>query len=119
MVLTASNAHCRVSFGIRLRPQAESVARMGAEPGAVLCLARSQITMKFYDVYVLRNKLKNFIYVGYSENLKERIQYHNGGYVKSTKFYIPLELIHYKAYRNITDAKRREVCALLRPQTIT
>jgi putative endonuclease len=64
--------------------------------------------MKFYYVYILCNKSKNFIYVGYSEDLKERVKYHNSGYVKSTKFYIPLELIHYEAYRNMKDAKRRE-----------
>jgi putative endonuclease len=64
--------------------------------------------MKFYYVYVLRNLLKNFIYIGYSEDLKQRIISHNKGENKSTKPYIPLELIHYEAYRNITDAKRRE-----------
>jgi putative endonuclease len=65
--------------------------------------------MKFYYVYVLYNKLKNFIYVGYSEDLKERVNYHNSGYVKSTKFYKPLELIHYEAYASMKDAKRREI----------
>lgn len=64
--------------------------------------------MKFYYVYVLRNSLKDFIYIGYSENLKQRFASHNKGENKSTKSYIPLELIHYEAYRNMTDAKRRE-----------
>jgi len=27
---------------------------------------------------------------------------------KSTKAYVPLELIHYEAYKNMSDAKRRE-----------
>lgn len=64
--------------------------------------------MKFYYVYVLHNKARNFIYIGYSENLKQRLEEHNSGKSKSTKHYIPLELIHYEAYRNIKDAKRRE-----------
>ena len=64
--------------------------------------------MKFYYVYILYNNRKNFIYVGYSEDLKERIKYHNSGQVKSTKSYFPLELIHYEAYSDIKDAKRRE-----------
>lgn len=46
--------------------------------------------------------------MGYSENLKERIISHNKGENKSTKAYLPLELIHYEAYRNMKDAKRRE-----------
>ena len=64
--------------------------------------------MKFYYVYVLHNPLKNFIYIGYSEDLQQRFISHNKGENKSTKAYIPLELIHYEAYKNIADAKRRE-----------
>lgn len=65
--------------------------------------------MKFYYVYVLYNQNKNFIYIGYSEDLKERIREHNKGYSKSTKPYLPLELIHYEAYKDKKDAKRREI----------
>ena len=65
--------------------------------------------MKFYYIYILRNTSKNFIYVGYSEDLKSRIASHNKGENTSTKHYTPLELIHYEAYRNIKDAKRREL----------
>lgn len=34
---------------------------------------------------------------------------HSKGENKSTKAYLPLNLIHYEAYRNMTDAKRREL----------
>lgn len=65
--------------------------------------------MNFYYVYILHNPSKNFIYIGYSEDLKQRIDSHNKGENKSTKTYIPLELIHYEAYKNMQDAKRREL----------
>lgn len=65
--------------------------------------------MKFYYVYVLRNSVINFIYIGFSEDLKSRVITHNKGENKSTKAYIPLELIHYEAYRSMKDAKRREL----------
>jgi putative endonuclease len=65
--------------------------------------------MQFFYVYILHNKVKNFIYIGYSENIKQRIEEHNSGYSKSTKPYLPLELIHYEAYKNMKDAKRREM----------
>ena len=65
--------------------------------------------MKLYYVYVLYNKDKSFIYIGYSEDLKQRVTEHNKGRVKSTKFFLPLELIHYEAYKNKKDAKRREL----------
>lgn len=64
--------------------------------------------MKFFYVYVLYNKDKNFIYIGFSEDLKQRVKEHNQGKVTSTKHYLPLDLIHYEAYRNMKDAKRRE-----------
>lgn len=65
--------------------------------------------MRFYYVYILFNRQKNFIYIGYSEDIKQRVQDHNNGFSKSTKAYLPLELIHYEAYRNKKDAKRREL----------
>ena len=64
--------------------------------------------MKFYYVYVLRSLVKSFVYVGFTNDLKRRFSEHNSGSEFSTKPYIPYELIHYEAYRNIRDAKRRE-----------
>ncbi|MEK7573513.1 MAG: GIY-YIG nuclease family protein [Patescibacteria group bacterium] len=64
--------------------------------------------MKFYYVYILHKSSRNFIYIGYSEDLKARIKSHNSGEVKSTKAYLPLALIFYEAYPSMIDAKRRE-----------
>ncbi len=65
--------------------------------------------MKFYYVYVLHNAFKGFIYIGYSEDLHIRFVSHNKGLNKATKSYIPLKLVHYEAYKNMKDAKRREL----------
>lgn len=64
--------------------------------------------MHFFYVYVLKSKNKNFIYVGFTHNLKKRFQEHNNGEELSTKAYAPFDLIFYEAYRNEKDAKRRE-----------
>jgi len=64
--------------------------------------------MKFFYVYVLQNKEKNFVYIGYSENLKQRFKEHNSGKSKSTKHYIPLKWSFYEAYLSKSDAKRSE-----------
>ncbi|MDP4038628.1 MAG: GIY-YIG nuclease family protein [bacterium] len=64
--------------------------------------------MKFYYIYILKSIKKNFIYVGYSENIKQRFAYHQNGYVRSTKPYRPFTLVHYEAYYSKEDAKRRE-----------
>lgn len=63
----------------------------------------------FY-VYVLKSKKKiTQLYVGYSANLKNRLAEHNAGKSFSTKPYVPWELIFYEAYKNMKDAKRREM----------
>lgn len=64
--------------------------------------------MKFHYVYVLMSKARHFMYVGYSTDLIKRFHEHNNNKVLSTKYYAPLELIHYEAYRSMKDAKRRE-----------
>lgn len=64
--------------------------------------------MKFYYVYILHNLENRFIYTGYSEDVRKRFEAHNKGEVTSTKVYLPLSLIHYEAYNNMNDAKRRE-----------
>jgi putative endonuclease len=64
--------------------------------------------MTFYYVYVLQSKVKDFIYVGFTTDLKRRFREHNAGQSFSTRPYVPFELIFYEAYRNMKDAKRRE-----------
>lgn len=64
--------------------------------------------MKFYYIYILKSLHKNYIYAGFTTNLKRRFSEHNKKEELSTKHYAPFDLIHYEAYRNIKDAKRRE-----------
>jgi putative endonuclease len=61
-----------------------------------------------YFVYILKNNSRNFIYLGSTPNLKRRVYEHNTEKVKSTKFYIPLELVYYEAYKDKKDALERE-----------
>jgi putative endonuclease len=62
----------------------------------------------FYFVYVLRSVNFDYIYVGFTHDLKRRFEEHNNKENFSTKPYTPFDLIFYEAYRNIKDAKRRE-----------
>lgn len=64
--------------------------------------------MKFFYVYVLKSLHHDFIYIGFTTDLKERFKEHNSGKSKSTKPYLPYDLIHYEAYKSEKDAKRRE-----------
>jgi putative endonuclease len=61
----------------------------------------------FY-LYILLNEKDNKRYVGFSENLKTRINEHNSGSVKSTKNRRPLKLIYFEEYESKGDAIKRE-----------
>ena len=61
----------------------------------------------FY-VYTLLSEQNKDIYIGYSEDLKKRLNEHNNGLVKATKGYKPWKLVYYEAYVAKPDATRRE-----------
>jgi predicted GIY-YIG superfamily endonuclease len=54
-----------------------------------------------YYVYILENKEaeSDFIYTGYTNGLKRRLEEHNEGKVESTKHKAPFELVYYEAYK--------------------
>ena len=61
-----------------------------------------------YFVYILKSEKDDKYYVGSSGRLKERIEEHKLGKVKSTKHRRPLHLVCYEAYANKVVAQRRE-----------
>ncbi len=63
--------------------------------------------MIFY-VYVLQSTSDKYFYTGYTNNLKERINDHNTGQVKSTINRKPLTLIYFEGCLNQQDATHRE-----------
>jgi len=61
----------------------------------------------FY-VYVLKSKKDEELYIGSTNNLKDRFRKHNNGLVSSTKTRTPFVLVYYEAYTNEQDARQRE-----------
>ena len=61
----------------------------------------------FY-VYILKSTIDDDLYVGCTNNLKQRLQLHNSGKVYSTRKRHPLQLIHYEAFLDKHDAFIRE-----------
>jgi len=59
-------------------------------------------------VYIPKSLKNGDIYVGQTSDLKNRYQRHNLGRIKSTKAYVPWQLIYYEAYRSKKDITRRE-----------
>ncbi len=62
----------------------------------------------FYYVYFLESLQNKELYIGFTEDLRKRLQYHNSGRNASTKKYMPWKLIFYEAYLDKKDAIRRE-----------
>lgn len=61
-----------------------------------------------YYVYLLKSQKRDWLYVGYTTNLKKRLEEHQKGLSLATKPYRPFELIFYESYKSMADAKRRE-----------
>ena len=61
-----------------------------------------------YYTYVLKSQKDKKLYIGYSDNLKQRLQSHEKGEVASTKNRRPFVLIYYEAFLHQQDATNRE-----------
>lgn len=61
-----------------------------------------------YFVYILRSKKTGKYYVGYTNNLEQRLKYHNSGRTKSLIKHIPLEIIKVEEYTFYEEARKRE-----------
>ncbi len=68
--------------------------------------------MPGWFVYVLQGLNHDFLYVGSTNDLRRRLDEHNGGLVQSTKHYIPLKVVAYIAVG--TARKARELEAYLK-----
>ena len=61
-----------------------------------------------YCIYVLQSKKDKSLYIGYTNDLKRRLDEHNKGLCPSTKDKIPLRIAAYEAYSSEIDARTRE-----------
>ena len=60
----------------------------------------------FY-VYLIQNE-KEELYIGYTSDLKKRLEGHNNGNTASTRGH-RWELVYYEAYKAEQDARKREL----------
>ncbi|MBI3632970.1 MAG: GIY-YIG nuclease family protein [Candidatus Vogelbacteria bacterium] len=62
----------------------------------------------FYFTYVLKSLKDDRMYIGWTNNLRNRIESHNKGNVESTAERRPLQLIYYEACNSRDSAIKRE-----------
>ncbi len=61
-----------------------------------------------YSVYVLKSRLKNYRYVGITNNITRRIDEHNSGQTRATAPYKPFDLVYTESCMSRCDARLRE-----------
>jgi putative endonuclease len=61
-----------------------------------------------FFVYVLNSLNRNYIYVGMTSDLERRVSDHNSGYNKTTKPYMPFDIVLVEEYSTRILARQRE-----------
>ena len=61
-----------------------------------------------YYTYVLYSPKFDKIYIGQTDNLVNRLERHNLGMVRSTKVYLPWDILHFEVFKTRGEAMRRE-----------
>ena len=61
-----------------------------------------------YIVYILYSKSKDRYYIGQTNNIERRLEEHNSGKSKSTKYGLPWELEYYKEFEDRSSAMKYE-----------
>ena len=61
-------------------------------------------------LYIIQSLVKNWKYIGVTEDLEKRLALHNSGATRSAKPYRPLKIIYHEAYNNKAEALIREHC---------
>ncbi len=59
-------------------------------------------------VYLLKDPNSEWIYIGYTSDLRKRIKEHKQGKTATTRKFSSIELVYYEAYKSAEDAKERE-----------
>jgi len=62
-----------------------------------------------FCVYILFSEKDQLLYIGFTTNMKQRLENHNDGLTKSTAARRPLRLIFCEQYLFEADARKREM----------
>lgn len=62
----------------------------------------------FFYTYVLRSRKDNEHYIGYTGDLRRRLEEHRKSHSFTTSYRLPMDLVYYEACLHQDDAKQRE-----------
>ena len=87
----------------------EMLFRSNPNASSNLALSANTFSRLIFMFYVYILKLNNGqLYTGYTADLRRRLSEHQAGKSAFTSERLPVELIHYEAYKLESDARRRE-----------
>ena len=66
------------------------------------------IVKGMYWVYILKSKMNDSLYVGYTHDIKKRLEEHEKGRSEATARYRPGKLVYLEGYASREDAMKRE-----------
>ncbi|GGE41544.1 GIY-YIG nuclease family protein [Psychroflexus planctonicus] len=61
-----------------------------------------------FTVYAIYSLKRNYIYVGLTSNLENRLERHNAGREKTTRPYLPFKIIYTEVHPDRKSARKRE-----------
>lgn len=64
--------------------------------------------MSKFFTYIIQSKLDKSFYIGFTQDLQKRLEFHNSGQSKFTSKKLPWELVYFEKFDNKTEAIRRE-----------
>ncbi|KKU47377.1 hypothetical protein A2752_00135 [Candidatus Uhrbacteria bacterium RIFCSPHIGHO2_01_FULL_46_23] len=73
------------------------------------CAKLDSLFAKMYTVYILQSLKDGRTYIGYTNNLERRLNEHNSGKSKSTKYRVPFKLLFKEEFQTKRDAEKREI----------
>ena len=62
-----------------------------------------------FFVYILRSQKTERYYTGHTANIDKRLKEHNSGKVRSTKAYVPWEIVYSEKFESKSEAFQREM----------
>ena len=68
----------------------------------------AELVPNMHFVYIIKSLVKDWKYIGSTDNISARLKSHNSGTTKSTKPHRPLELIYSETFVTKTEALKRE-----------
>lgn len=94
---------------LRARPNGTGGAQLNTRPNVPFRYWRgAEKLLHMFFVYVLYNAKFDRYYVGMTDNLDRRIHEHNSGGNKSTKAYLPWEIVYKESRATREEARQRE-----------